>query len=170
MTIDHHQPDFGRLDAITFDVDGVLTDGGITYLDDGRELKTFNVQDGTAFKMMMQAGIAVGWITGRSSPIVQRRANELGIHHLYQGIQNKSDAFADFLAKVSVPADKAAHVGDDLPDLALFSECTIGISVPNGHPVVRAGAAFVTATRGGDGVARELCELILRAKGLWHYP
>ncbi len=169
MTTDRKQPDFGSLDAITFDVDGVLTDGGISYLDDGRELKTFNVQDGTAFKMLLGAGIAVGWITGRSSPIVLRRAQELGIHHLYQGVMKKSEVFAEFLAAVRVPAHRAAHVGDDLPDLAVFIDCAIGISVPNGHPVVRAGADFVTATRGGGGVARELCELVLRAKGLWPY-
>lgn len=170
MTANHNEPDFGSLDAITFDVDGVLTDGGITYLDDGRELKTFNVQDGSAFKMLMQAGIAVAWITGRSSTIVHRRAEELGIFHLYQGVANKSEAFSDFLAKVRVPAEKAAHVGDDLPDLVLFPRCAIGISVPNGHPAVRAAADYVTTTRGGNGVARELCELILRSKGLWPYP
>jgi len=170
VTTDQNQPDFGSLDAITFDVDGVLTDGGISYLDDGRELKTFNVQDGTALKMLMQAGIAVGWITGRSSLIVHRRAEELGIHHLYQGVTKKNEVFAEFLATVRIPADRAAHVGDDLPDLAVFTDCAIGISVPNGHPVVRAGAHFVTSTRGGGGVARELCELILRAKGLWPYP
>ena len=88
---------------------------------------------------------------------------------LLPSLSPQVDAFAAFLTKVRVPADRAAHVGDDLPDLSLFSECAFGISVPNGHPAVRAGAAFITATRGGDGVARELCELILRAKGLWHY-
>lgn len=163
-------PDFALIDAITFDVDGVLTDGGITYLDDGRELKTFNVQDGAALKMLMQAGIAVGWITGRTSTIVSRRAAELGISHVFQNISHKPSAGAAFLEAVGVPAERAAHVGDDLPDLPLFEHYGMGISVPNGHPAVRARADFVTTASGGAGVARELCERILRAKGLWPHP
>jgi 3-deoxy-D-manno-octulosonate 8-phosphate phosphatase (KDO 8-P phosphatase) len=160
-------PDFARIAAVSFDIDGVLTDGGITYSDDGRELKTFNVQDGSALKMLMEAGIAVAFITGRTSAAVERRAKELGVQHLYQGQNTKTEAFAHFLKAVGVEAADAAHVGDDLPDLAVFAHCGLGIAVPNAHPAVIARAGHVTHTPGGHGVARELAELMLRARGLW---
>ena len=157
------------LAAITFDVDGVLTDGQITYTDDGRELKSFNVQDGAALKHLIGAHVAVGIITGRKSVMVERRAEELGIQHLYQGQSDKRAAFDDFLAKTGVAADRTAHVGDDLPDLVLFRQAGMGICVPNGHPYVQEAADWVTETAGGSGVAREIAEAVLRAKGLWSF-
>ncbi len=162
-------PDFASLRAISFDVDGVLTDGGITYLDDGRELKTFNVQDGAATKMLLEAGVHIAWITGRDSPIVTRRAQELGIRHLYLGQSDKRGAFADFLQRTSIGAADAAHVGDDLPDLDLFKSAGIGIAVPNAHPSVLAQADHITRSAGGQGVVRELAETILRAHHLWRW-
>lgn len=161
---------FAALDAISFDVDGVLTDGGITYTDDGRELKTFNVQDGAAFKMLMRAGVQVALITGRNSPVVSRRADELGIRYLYQGQENKVAAFQDFLQRTGVTRARSAHVGDDLADLELFEHCGLGIAVPNGHPQILKAAGYVTRQAGGQGVVRELCELLLRARGVWPWP
>ena len=158
-----------RLQAISFDVDGVLTNGSITYTDDGRELKTFNVQDGAATKLLINAGIHVAWITGRSSAMVSRRAKELGVVHLYQGNEQKTAAFDDFLVKVGVPAEQTAHVGDDLPDLVLFDRAALGISVPNGHPDVQRAAAWITETRGGDGVVSEIARLVLKAQAKWSY-
>jgi 3-deoxy-D-manno-octulosonate 8-phosphate phosphatase (KDO 8-P phosphatase) len=155
--------------AIVFDVDGVLTDGRIIYTDAGSEIKAFHVQDGSAIKMLLENDIDVAIITGRRSPMVERRATELGIVHLYQAIADKTVAFHDLLAKLNLSADKLAHVGDDLPDIPLFDISGFAVSVPNGHPVARARADFVTHTYGGEGVARELCQLLLSARGKWPY-
>ena len=157
------------LRLLSFDVDGVLTDGRITYSDDGREIKAFNVQDGTAIKMLAAAGIEIAILTGRDSPMVARRAAELGIPHLLQGLTDKGPAFQTLCDNLGIPLDATAHVGDDLADLVLFELAGFGISVPNGHPTVRARADHITDTPGGEGVARELAELILRARDSWPY-
>jgi len=159
----------GQIRLISFDVDGVLTDGRIIYTDDGREIKSFNVQDGSALKMLAASGIEIAILTGRRSPMVERRAAELGIHHLEQGLADKAPAFMSLCDRLDIPPEQTAHVGDDLPDLALFELAGLGISVPNGHPVVMAKADYVTATSGGQGVARELAELFLRARNDWPY-
>ncbi len=158
-----------RLTAISFDIDGVLTDGRITYTDDGLEIKSFHVQDGAALKLLMANGIHVALITGRESPIVERRARELGIAHVYQGSEHKAAAFDDFLASTGAEPWQSAHVGDDLPDLVLFDRVGLSVSVPNGHPTVQQRADWVTTTRGGEGVARELAELILKSQDKWTY-
>ncbi len=158
-----------RLTAISFDIDGVLTDGRITYTDDGLEIKSFHVQDGAALKLLMANGVHVALITGRESPIVERRARELGIAHVYQGSEHKAAAFEDFLGKAGAEPWQSAHVGDDLPDLVLFDQVGLSVSVPNGHPTVQLRADWVTRTRGGEGVARELAELILKSQAKWTY-
>jgi len=158
-----------RIRLISFDVDGVLTDGRIVYTDDGREIKAFNVQDGAALKMLAAAGFEIAILTGRRSPVVERRAKELGIRHLEQGLEDKVPAFRALCERLEIPLDEAAHVGDDLPDLALFDLAGLSISVPNGHPTVQARADHVTVTAGGQGVARELAELFLRARNAWPY-
>lgn len=157
------------LRLISFDVDGVLTDGRIFYTDDGREMKAFNVQDGASIKLLLSHGIEVAWLTGRSSTMVERRAAELGIAHLHQGLNDKRPALRELADKLNIGFAEMAHVGDDLPDLDLFELVGLSISVPNGHPAVIERADHVTATRGGQGVARELCEFILRARNDWRY-
>lgn len=159
----------GRIRLLSFDVDGVLTDGRIIYSDDGREIKAFNVQDGSAIKMLAAEGIEIAILTGRDSPMVARRAGELGIRHLVQGLDDKGPAFRDLSDQLGIPLEETAHVGDDLADLVLFDLAGFSISVPNGHPTVRARADHITETAGGEGVARELAELILRARGTWPY-
>ncbi len=158
-----------RIRLVSFDVDGVLTDGRLHYTDDGHEIKSFNVQDGAAIKLLLDQGIEIAILTGRSSPMVTRRATELGISHVHQGLNDKRQALAQVLAELEVDRDETAHVGDDLPDLVLFEEVGLAVSVPNGHPAVRARAHHVTETAGGAGVAREICELILRAQARWPY-
>lgn len=152
---------------VIFDVDGVLTDGAITYDSAGAESKTFHVQDGSAIKLMMRAGIQIGIITGRNSEPVHRRAEELGITHLYQGNEDKRSALADISERSGVSPQHMAHCGDDLADLALFERVGLAVSVPNGHPEVRRRADIITDSAGGRGVARDLCELLLRARGVW---
>jgi 3-deoxy-D-manno-octulosonate 8-phosphate phosphatase (KDO 8-P phosphatase) len=157
------------VELVSFDVDGVLTDGRIIYTDDGREIKAFHVQDGAALKLLLASGIEVALLTGRTSPIVERRAAELGIRHLQQGLDDKRPVLEDLAGKLDIPLARVAHVGDDLPDLPLFDLVGFPISVPNGHPAVTARARYVTETPGGSGVARELTELLLRARDAWPY-
>ena len=154
---------------VCFDVDGVLTSGAITYSDDGRELKSFHVRDGAAIKLLLTSGIEVAILTGRTSAMVKRRAGELGIRHLHQGLSDKLPALDQLAAKLKLTTSEVAHVGDDLPDLDVFSRVGLSITVADGHPEVLARADFVTTKSGGHGVASEVAELILRAKGCWPY-
>lgn len=158
------------LKGIVFDVDGVLTDGRIVYTDDGHELKAFNVQDGASLKLMASAGLAVGIITGRRSPIVARRARELGITFVEQGAADKAAALDNLIA-AGFPDNNLAAVGDDMQDLKLFEHAavTLALSVPNAHPAARARADAVTERAGGEGVVVELAEWVLRAQDKWPY-
>ena len=158
-----------NVSLVSFDVDGVLTDGRIVYSDRGDELKAFHVQDGSAIKLMLASGIQVAVITGRSSGTVTRRAAELGIGQVFQGVQDKEAVLRKLLDSLALDPAAAAHVGDDLPDLCLFAMVGLAIGVPNGHPSALARAHYVTGLAGGQGVAREVCELLLRARNQWPY-
>jgi len=156
-----------RVKMIIFDVDGVLTDGSITYSSDGGEAKTFNVQDGAALKMLMNSGVQCAIITGRTSSMVDRRARELGITHLYQGAADKTAALEHLSQSCGIPPDSMAHMGDDIPDLALFKRVSFAISVPTAHPEVCARAHYVSKALPGHGTVREVCHLIMIAQGSW---
>lgn len=158
------------LQGIIFDVDGVLTDGRIIYNDAGHELKQFHVQDGASIKLLAAHEIAIAIITGRSSPVVTRRAQELGIEYVLQGAGNKAAALDQLIAQ-GFPGANLAAVGDDLADLEIFdhSAVTLAISVPNGHPASRARADWVTDRAGGDGVVVEIAERILKARNKWPF-
>jgi 3-deoxy-D-manno-octulosonate 8-phosphate phosphatase (KDO 8-P phosphatase) len=158
-----------RIRLVSFDVDGVLTDGKLYYTDTGGEMKAFNVQDGSAIKLIREHDIEVAIITGRDSPMVARRARELGIRHFEQGVADKAIAMNELRRRLGLEAEAVAHVGDDLPDLPLFEAIGLAVSVPNGHPVARAAAHYVTELPGGGGVAREICELLLTAQHRWPY-
>ncbi|MCZ6710002.1 MAG: HAD-IIIA family hydrolase, partial [Gammaproteobacteria bacterium] len=151
------------IDLIAFDVDGVLTDGKLYYTDDGREMKSFHVHDGYAIKLLRAHAVEVAIITGRSSSIVARRAEELGIVYVYQGVEDKTVALQTLISSTGTDAMRIAYVGDDLPDLSVFNNVGMAIGVADGHPATLAAAHYVTNTRGGQGVARELCQLILTA-------
>lgn len=169
LSADELERRVGALALVCFDVDGVLTDGKLYYTDDGRELKAFNVQDGAAIKLLMDHGVQVAILTGRESAMVTRRATELGIEHVHQGLADKRVALEQVCRELDIEPAQAAHVGDDLPDLPLFEMVGVAVSVPNGHPVAQRHADLVTRTAGGQGVARELAERILRARGSWPY-
>ncbi len=154
-----------RVRLVAFDVDGVLTDGSIAYTEKGDEIKSFNAQDGSAIERLIESGIEVALITGRQSPMVERRAGELGIRHLYAGIADKVDALTRLLDNLDLDAPACAYVGDDIPDLAVFQAVGLAISVPNAQPEVRNAAHHVTERAGGDGAASDVCRLILAAQG-----
>jgi 3-deoxy-D-manno-octulosonate 8-phosphate phosphatase (KDO 8-P phosphatase) len=154
---------------VSFDVDGVLTDGRIVYTERGDEIKAFHVQDGSAIKLLQDHDIRVALITGRRSAMVERRAAELGIEYVFQGVADKGLALQELCARLELPEAAVAHVGDDIPDLPLFHRVGLAIGVPNGHPATFAHVHYVTELRGGAGVAREVCELLLRAGGRWPF-
>ena len=168
MNLRQLRAQFAQIEGIIFDVDGVLTNGQIIYTDDGHELKQFHVQDGASIKLLMEHGVDVALITGRRSPVVARRARELGITHLAQGASSKVAALAGLIDD-GFTATNLAAVGDDIQDLALFEDAaiTMSITVPNAHPAVLARADWTTQRRGGDGVVVDIAEQILKARGQW---
>ncbi len=154
-----------RVKLMVFDVDGVLTDGGLRYGPDGERIKTFNVLDGHGIKLLQQSGVQAAIISARSSEIVARRARDLGIAHLMQGVHDKREGFGQLLAQTGLQADDCGFMGDDVIDLPVMTRVAFAASVPNGHPEVRARAHYVAELGGGRGAVREVCDLLLRAQG-----
>lgn len=154
-----------QIRLIAFDIDGVMTDGGLTYTDDGHELKTFNVQDGLGIKLLQKAGIEVAIITGRKSGVVAARARDLGIEHVHQGVADKRATLAALLDRLGVQWPECAFMGDDLIDLPAMTRCGLAITPANARPIVKEIAHTVTEAGGGRGAVREAAELILEAQG-----
>ncbi|MCU0935370.1 MAG: 3-deoxy-manno-octulosonate-8-phosphatase KdsC [Gammaproteobacteria bacterium] len=154
-----------RVRVVVFDVDGVLTDGSLYLGDDGQEYKAFHSRDGHGMAMLREAGVEIGIITGRTSRVVVHRMASLGIEHVYQGQRDKLPAFEDLLAKLGVVADEVAFVGDDVVDLPILVRAGLAIAVADAHPLVLRHAHWQTPSRGGRGAARDVCELILEARG-----
>ena len=150
---------------LILDVDGVLTDGSLTYGADGEVTKTFNVLDGLGIELLQKTGVAVAIISARKSPVVVRRAADLKIGHVYQGTHDKRIAFADLLASTGASADQCGYIGDDVIDLPLLRQVGFAVTVPGGHLEVRSHAHYVTENSGGRGAVREVCDMIMRAQG-----
>ncbi|SQF95630.1 3-deoxy-manno-octulosonate-8-phosphatase [Paucimonas lemoignei] len=148
-----------------FDVDGVLTDGRLYFLEDGSEFKTFNTLDGQGIKMLIASGVTTAIISGRKTPVVERRAKNLGIEHLYQGREDKLVVLDELLAKLGLSYEQVAYLGDDLPDLPVIRRVALGMAVANAASFVRQHAHGITQARGGEGAAREFCEMIMSAQG-----
>lgn len=148
-----------------FDVDGVLTDGTLYIGAQGEAFKAFNILDGHGLKMLQAAGVATAIISGRSSPAVARRAEELAIAHLVQGSADKVADFERLIGGLGVGREACAFVGDDLPDLAVMRACGFAVAVANAADEVKQAAHYVTRASGGRGAVREFCELVLRAQG-----
>ena len=150
---------------IAFDIDGIMTDGGLYLADSGEEFKRFNSLDGHGLKMLKASGVELAIITGRTSRCVELRALSLGITHLYQGVANKLEAMQTLLSKLQLPAPAAAFMGDDVVDLPAMRYVGLAITVPDAPQVVRARAHYVTQRDGGHGAVREACELLMSAQG-----
>ena len=150
---------------IAFDVDGIMTDGGLYLSDSGEEFKRFNSLDGQGLKMLKAAGVEIAIITGRTSRCVELRAQNLGITHLYQGVSNKLEIMLALLSKLGLPPSAAAFMGDDVVDLPVMLRVGFAISVPDAPQVVRDRAHYVTQRDGGHGAVREACELLMSAQG-----
>lgn len=156
-----------HIQLLLLDVDGVLTDGSIIYNDAGSETKIFNARDGFGLKLVMQAGIKVGIVTGRSSNALRHRCDNLGIRYIFDGLANKAIILEKISAQTGVGPDNAAFVGDDLPDLPIMKRAGLSIAVADAHEIVRQKADWTTRARGGHGAVREVCEALLKAQGLW---
>ena len=158
-------PAAARVKILALDVDGVLTDGRLYYGNNGEELKAFNIKDGLGIKLLRDAGVQVAIITGRSSDIVRRRAQELGIEDIIQGREDKRDALAELCAQRAIAIEDAAYMGDDLPDLGAITAAGLGLTVADGCEEVRAAADWCSRYNGGCGAVREACQYILEARG-----
>lgn len=156
-----------RVRLLLLDCDGVLTSGGVTWSGDGVEQKTFHIRDGLGIRLWQRAGHAAGIVTGRSSGIVQRRADELGMTIVRQGVEDKLAVVTAILEERGCPWDEAAFIGDDLPDLPCVMRCGLGVAVADACAEVRGAARLVTALPGGAGAVREVIERMLRARGQW---
>ena len=153
------------LRLVAFDVDGVLTDGGLYLSDSGEETKRFNSLDGHGLKMLKASGIELAIITGRTSKCVALRAKNLGIMHLYQGIEDKLAAMQSLLADLKLAPEAAAFMGDDVVDLPVMMRVGLALSVPAAPQIVRDHAHYVSQREAGHGAVREVCEMILGAQG-----
>ncbi len=156
-----------RVILLLLDVDGVLTDGKIVYDADGREIKAFHVRDGHGVKMLQQAGVEVGIITGRRSTIVETRARELGVSLVCQGIADKRAAWRDMLKEKNLVPAQTAYVGDDILDVPLLRAVGFAAAVGDAAECATQAADYVAGRAGGNGAVREIAEFILRARGAW---
>ncbi len=152
---------------LLLDCDGVLTDGRITPVEGGEELKSFHTHDGHGLVMLHRAGLRSGIISGRTSRLVELRAADLGISFVRQGALNKIEVFESLLAEASVAPEHVAYVGDDVVDIPLMRRCGLGVAVADATPDTRDAAHHVTRLPGGFGAVREVCELLLKAQGRW---
>lgn len=157
-----------RIKLLILDVDGVMTDGKITYTDSGEEIKNFCVKDGFGLRMLMDSGITVAIVTGRAANgALDARCKNLGILLVLHGVKDKSLALKNIFESEEIDRSEAAFVGDDLPDIPAMRECGFSFAVANASPEVKNEADYITENLGGNGAVREICEAILKAKGLW---
>ena len=148
-----------------FDVDGVLTDGGLYLSEQGESLKRFSILDGLGIKLLQRAGITPAVITGRDSGPLRSRLAALGVEHVHYGTEDKAPAAAETLAALGLDWTQAAAIGDDWPDLPVLRRCALAVAPANAHAEVKAMSHYVTASAGGNGAAREFCDLLLVAGG-----
>jgi 3-deoxy-D-manno-octulosonate 8-phosphate phosphatase (KDO 8-P phosphatase) len=156
-----------NIELLLLDVDGVLTDAGITYTDSGEQTKKFNAKDGLGLRLLMDAGIQVGIITGLSSKALEHRCSKLGISLLFAGIKNKSKVLDSIISQTGIDPEKMIFVGDDLIDLPVMKRVGVSFCVADGSDDVKKHCDFITNLKGGHGAVREVCENILKAKNLW---
>lgn len=153
-----------KIKLMIFDIDGVMTDGGLTIGDDGQEYKTFNSQDGLGLKLLKSSGVELAIITGRTSKVVTKRAESLGVEHFYQGVDDKLSTYETLIKELSLAPEETGFMGDDIVDIPPMLRCGLAVSVPAAFDNVKAHAHYVTTRQAGKGAVREICELIMHAQ------
>ena len=156
-----------KIQMLLLDVDGVLTSGEIIYSDSGEETKIFDVKDGVGIRMLREAGLLVGIITGRKGAALRHRCQNLGIETVFEGVRDKAKLLDRIVSQNKVPLNALAFIGDDLPDLAIMKKVGLAVAVADAHELIRQNAHLITRARGGRGAVREICETILKAQGKW---
>lgn len=156
-----------QIQAVVLDVDGILSDGRVTFSNNGDELKSFDIQDGLGLQLLQKIGLKVAVITGRTSQIVAKRMQDLGIDNVMQGRADKGAALRELCEQLGLSPDECLYMGDDWVDLSAFAIAGMSVTVPNGHIEVRRRADLVTQAYGGRGAVRELCDFILHAKNAY---
>jgi 3-deoxy-D-manno-octulosonate 8-phosphate phosphatase (KDO 8-P phosphatase) len=155
----------GEIALVAFDVDGVFTDGRFYLSDDGIETKAFHTQDGYGIRQLIKAGVAVAVISGRRSDAVEKRMAELDVRHVLLGCKDKVAAMNELAAKLDIAITTCAYVGDDMPDLPLLEHVGFSVAVANAVPVLQEKCDYVTRKPGGSGAVREVCDLVIAARG-----
>ena len=156
-----------KIKLVLMDVDGVLTNGEISYTDSCKEIKRFNVKDGLGIKLLLKTGIKVGIITGRTSNALTHRCIELGITYFKDSINNKYDVLNDLLEKNNISKDETVFIGDDLNDISIMMHVGLSVAVADANEVILDLADFTTFAKGGEGAVREIADLILKYNGTW---
>jgi 3-deoxy-D-manno-octulosonate 8-phosphate phosphatase (KDO 8-P phosphatase) len=157
-------PRFARIKLLILDCDGVLTDGRLHITAEGEHTKVFHVRDGAGLVALQRAGIVVAIISGRDSGAVTRRAAELGIAHVRQGIHDKGATLSALLRELGLANDALGCVGDDTPDVPMLERATLAVAVADAHPTAHAVAHWITPSPGGHGAVRDVCDLLLAAR------
>jgi len=155
-----------RIRALVLDVDGVLTDGRLYFDNQGNEMKAFCTRDGLGIRAVQQQGVTVALITGRESQIVANRARNLRIEHVYQGRNDKLNAFHELLMETGLEAPEICYAGDDWVDIPVLDRVGLAVTVPEADALVKSHAHWITSQPGGNGAVRQMCDLILGARGL----
>ena len=155
-----------KIKLVAFDVDGVLTDGSLTFLEDGREIKTYNAKDGLGVVMLSKAGLITSIITARNNNVVKLRAEQIDIKELYMGQKNKVVALNELAKKYNLELNEIAYMGDDLPDICVLREVGLKCCPKDAVKQVRDVCNYISSYDGGRGAVRELCDFILKAKNV----
>ena len=150
---------------LTLDVDGVLTDGGLYYADDGSQLRKFNVKDGMGMKLAREAGVEIAIITASHAPAIQHRGDGLGIPHVFVGVEHKLSALTTLCADLDISLEDVAHIGDDVNDLPVLCVVGVALTVADAVDEVLETAIYATTRNGGAGAVREICDLIVQGRG-----
>lgn len=161
--------DYSKIKLIILDVDGTLTDGGIYYDSDGNEMKRFDVKDGLGIKVGLSAGLEFAIITGRQSPMVKRRVEELGIQYLLEGVQKKAPALMELSEKTGISMDEIAYIGDDLNDLQAMMMTGVKACPSDAVKEIKEVADFISNYSGGSGAVRECLYKLLTERDEWEY-
>lgn len=156
-----------QLRLMAFDIDGVMTDGHLYFTDSGEEIKAFHTLDGHGLKMLQASGVTLAIITGRTSRCVERRAANLGITRLFQGVEDKWSVFRDLCNDLALTPAQAGYMGDDVVDLPVLRRCGFAATVPEAPNVVKLHTHYIASLPAGRGAVREVCEFIMQAQGTW---